>query len=492
MNSAFPDKLVAAIDKCLEKEREQRWQSAVELRAALEEIRTAAAPNGAASRRKKRIAVASLALALIVAAAAYWWHHRPMVERAFKNYQMTALTSSGNVAFAAMSPDGRYLAYADEEGDKQSLWVQQLATSVPVRVLGPVSHTLSEGLRFTPDGNYFYFTQFDPRRGTQALCRLAVFGGTPQKITSSVDNNSLVDVSPDGKQIVYSTHTQTENLMVANADGSGEQPLLTLKEQEMIAWPIWAPDGQTIAFGIGEGVGGINGIAVISSKGGKERRILRDTRRLSGVAWLPDQSGLVVSEWPVDGDNFSLWILSYPEGKLRRITSDLAHYRSVGLVHHGGSLVSVQMQMDSTLWVAPANNPSQATPLREGAAKEDGMWGVAWLPDGRLVYGVGDLSELWVVDRDGRNRQQLTHIGKWATNPATTPANNTVVFARMDPTSKLWNIWATDSDGSEPRQITSGYPSKWRPEISPDGKWIIYCASREGISKLSLSEASAL
>ena len=490
LNSMLPAKLVATIDKCLEKEREGRWQSAAELRTALEEIQRAAAPSHGAARRKKKIAVATLALALMVAAAtAYWWRHRPMAQFAFKNYRMTALTDSGNVALAAISPDGRYLAYADDEWAKQSLWLQQLATSTPVRVLGPVSQSILQGLRFTPDGNYLYYVKGDPSDEPLSLYRLPVLGGSPQKIVSDVDSLSSVDISPDGKQIVFTRRSQTENyLLIANADGTAERRVLTLKGAEIIGMPVWSPDAQTIAFGIGEGGNGnITCIAVISSQGGTERRILRKILRVAGMAWLPDQSGLVISFWPLDGENFSLWIMSYPEGSLRKVTSDLAHSFDVSLVGGGGSLVTVQKQVDSTLWVAPASKPSEAMPLREGAAREDGIWGVAWLPGGRLVFGIGDFSELWVVDRDGSNRQQLTHVNKTASNPSATAAGDTIVFARLDHTSRIWNIWAIDTDGSNLRQITSGSASSWRPEISPDGKWIVYASAREGPSEMSLS-----
>ena len=248
--------------------------------------------------------------------------------------------------------------------------------------------------------------------------------------------------------------------------------MLTLKS-ELIGWPVWAPDGQPIAFGIGEAGsgGGINCVAVISSQGGTEHRMLRNVRRIAGMAWLPDQSGLVISFWPLEGENFSLWIMSYPGGQLRKVTSDLAHYLDVSLVNGGGRLVRVERQVDSTLWVAPASHPSEATPLREGAAREDGMFGVAWLGDGRLVFGIGDLSELWVVDRDGGNRRQLTHVSKTATNPSAMAAGDLIVFQRRDGMSRRkGDIWATDTHGDKLRQITSGPGGKYRPEISPDGK----------------------
>ena len=61
-----------------------------------------------------------------------------------------------------------------------------------------------------------------------------------------------------------------------------------------------------------------------------------------------------------------------------------------------------------------------------------------------------------------------------------------IAFARLDPVSKIWNIWAADVRRGNLRQVTTGSPSKWLPEISPDGKWIVYTTSRDGNWKMSL------
>jgi len=494
INPGLSPRLVAIVDKCLEKDRERRFQSALELQHALQDFRQTVAEEPSSARSKKTFA-AALGLVLVMAGiVAFFSWRRPMTQTALQRYRMTSLTSSGNVAFATLSPDGRYMAYADGGFGHQSLWVQQLATSSTVRILEPVSHPLLEGLRFTPDGNYLYYIQEDPNAATQSLYRVPALGGPPQRIVFDIGDFSAVDVSPDGKQIVYSrgggnspdgSHTETY-LLVANADGSGERRILTLSAGEAIGIPVWSPDGQHIAFGFSERADTPSGVAVVSSHGGSERRILRGARWLSRIAWLPDQSGLVLSMWPLRAENFSLWTASYPDGRLRKITSDLANYYDLSFAHDGRSLVTVQRQRDSTLWVAPASDPSQAIPLREGAAREDGMWGVDWLADGRLVYGIGDLSELWLADRDGSRRQQLTQVGKTATNPSVSADGGTIVFARMDYSTRTTNIWAVDANGENLRQITNGPNSKWHPEISPDGRWLVYGCN--GVYKLSFAD----
>jgi serine/threonine protein kinase/Tol biopolymer transport system component len=486
LNSETPSVLASVIDRSLKKERRERYQSAAQLRSALQEVQSEIAPPAASLRHVKRVAVIGVALLLIVAVAVciLWWR-RPLAKVAFKNYSMTLLTSTGNVAVADISPDGRYLAYADDEIGKQSIWVKQLATSTTLRVLGPVS-SLGYGIRFTRDGNYLYYSQLEADGSRFALYRLAIVGGTPEKILNDIwngGNSAAVEFSPDGRQMVFARYTDKENdLLIANADGSGEKRVLALPVKEHIRPFAWAPDGQTIAFGIDElGAGGSNCVALIASSGSKERRIVRNVRAISAIAWLPDQSGLVLTGAPPETDVPAPWIVSLPDASLRRVTNDLADYRGVSLTEDSKRWVTLEKQMDSSLWVAPAGNPTQAVQLRQGAGKQDGMRGIAWLPDGRLVYadGVGK-SELWLLDRD-RGRLQVTHLGAAAEEQSATPGG-TIVFSTDSPTPGIWTI---GPDGSNLRQIVTAPAEAWAPEMSPDGKWITYITT-EGSWKMSL------
>jgi serine/threonine protein kinase len=490
LNPALPPALEVTVNKALEKERERRYQTAAQLRDALGELREAVASTP--SRRVRRILVGSLTLLLLaLLVTGLWWWRRPLVRRAFQRYEMTSLTTVGNVDFVDISSDGRYLAYSDGENGAQSLWVHELRSSRTIRILGPVSRPMGDGLRFTPDGTYLYYTQGDIGATIMSLYKVPTLGGSPDKVVSDVDRYSSVDFTPDGKQIVFTRHNSVQNenyLLTANSDGTAERSLLVLGGAEMMGLPVWSPDGQTIAFGIDEtGSGRINCIATISKDGGRERRVLRNVDRISRMAWLPDQSGLVLALWPAGGESSSLQVMSYPKGDLRRITTDLSEYVGLSLTHDASRLVAIQKQTESALWVAPATNPTQASLLREPTGRRDGLMGVAWTPDGNLVYGTGSRSELWLVGRDGLHLRQFTHTNNSAANPFASSTGDTILFTRADPKSSAWNIWATDRIGSSMRQITSGDRNKYSPEMSPNGKWITFC-TRDGPWKMSISD----
>ena len=404
VNESLPGRLDEVIGKCLEKDRDLRYQSAADLRTDLKRIQRDSGPQhintvgesdrlftARRSRSMRLILATVLALIVLAGGAVYYWRTQPLAKTAFQNYQLTALTSTGNVAFATLSPDGRYLAYGDDEIGRQSLWVQQLATSTTLRVLGPVLSYLGRGVRFSPDGNYLYYSQREADGSKFNLYRLTVLGGTPERILTDLWTNDssytgAVEFSPDGKQIVFARYTDKENyLLIANANGSNGRRLLTLPAKEQMRVFAWAPDGQTIAFGIDEaGAGNMNCIAVISSAVGKERRILRTVFGIGGMAWLPDQSGLVISGVPQGSEDLAIWIVSYPDGRLRRVSKDLAGYWGVSLAEGSKRLETVQKQMDSSLWVASTLNLSQTTQLREGAGKKDGMRGAS-LASGRTA-----------------------------------------------------------------------------------------------------------
>src|SRR6266545_1223201 len=54
--------------------------------------------------------------------------------------------------------------------------------------------------------------------------------------------------------------------------------------------------------------------------------------------------------------------------------------------------------------------PTRAKQLTSLTSKLDGLQGVAWTPDGKIVYHsmAGGSEGIWIMDADGNNRSQLT------------------------------------------------------------------------------------
>src|ERR1039458_1069530 len=160
------------------------------------------------------------------------------------------LTDSGKVQTAAISPDGRYIIYALVEGEQQSLWVRNVATKSDVQVLSP-DIVLFDGLSFSPDGNYIYFTRSEKGAlGFHSLYVMPVLGGAQRRLLRDIDGP--VSFSPDGQQFAFTRGVindhSTVEIRIANMDGSHERLVaavpMYLSEINGVAW---SPDGKTIA-----------------------------------------------------------------------------------------------------------------------------------------------------------------------------------------------------------------------------------------------------
>jgi serine/threonine protein kinase/tetratricopeptide (TPR) repeat protein len=87
-NSTLPPKLTTIIDKALEKDREQRWQSAADMHAALEEVRNN--QQHGEHHRWKWLAVSALLLVGVVTAAWLYW----------RSYHAMQLTDKDTIVLA--------------------------------------------------------------------------------------------------------------------------------------------------------------------------------------------------------------------------------------------------------------------------------------------------------------------------------------------------------------------------------------------------------
>jgi serine/threonine protein kinase len=197
LNPDVPPKLEEVIHKALEKDKALRYQSAAELRTDLKRIKRDTESQGIkaegtdraekylrGSGRSKWILGSGLAILMAsVAVGAYRWLKPTQAQSAFQHYRISRLTSTGNRYDVTLSPDGRYLAYVAAASPGHSIWVQQIATNTNFRLLGAGRSTgFLSRVRFSPDGTYIYYTQYDNITNTADLFRLPVVGGNPVKI----------------------------------------------------------------------------------------------------------------------------------------------------------------------------------------------------------------------------------------------------------------------------------------------------------------------
>ena len=526
-NPAAPAELQRIIRKCLAKDAEERYQTVKDvaldlkvLRRELGEAPAASSSGGSAIttagresrphdpsaastveaaearpttsaeylvREVKRHKLGALAvLSLLVVAAlgvafgAYRFlnrgEDRPAAARQMK---VTRLTSTGKVTRAAVSPDGKYAIHVVDEAGRQGLWIRQIATASNVNILPPAEVNYL-GLTFSRDGNYVYYVRREQAGGRGIVYQMPALGGSSRKITEGADG--AITLSPDGKQFAfvrYDFDRGESALMVADMDGRGEHPLATRKEPEGFEGDglAWSPDGKVIACS-GYGGGRDEAVALfeVSVEGGRERQIFPQRfGSILKIAWLGDGSGLVMSAADKSSGYFyQVWHVDYPKGSARRVTNDLNSYTDVSLSADSNTLLAVQGDWVSSLWVAPEGDAGRARRITSG--KHDGAMGVAWTPDGRVVHASRDW-DIWIVDADGQNQKLLTvdqHNNRWA---SVTPDGRYILFESWRQNSG--GIWRMDIDGGNPRQLTeAGWCSV--PRASPDSRWVVYECNASG------------
>ncbi len=398
----------------------------------------------------------------------------------FHAMKLSRLTNTGKTTSAAISPDGKYVVHVVDDGASKSLWLRQVATNSNVQIIQPADLRYI-GLTFSRDGNFIYYVIYEKDSPVGIVYQMSILGGAPRKVIEDVD--TPVTFSPDGKRFAfvrnYPGKAET-GLFVANVDGSGEQRLATrtgtswFDRENSSMGPTWSPNGETIACSAGGFESGVEYHTVVDVRvvDGAEKPIT--TRRWpSGgqVAWLSNGSGLVFIASEHAGGGSQIWYISYPGGETQKITNDLNNYIGVSLTGDSTALVTAQSDVGANIWVSSSEEKGDGSQITSG--KENGTLGLAWSPEGRIIYTskTGGNFELWIMDANRENQKELTVDASDNGFPTVSPDGRYVLFTSTR--SGAPHIWRINIDGSNLKQLTNGNGED-RATCSLDGKWVIY------------------
>ncbi|MEP6912406.1 MAG: hypothetical protein ABI923_06610, partial [bacterium] len=236
--------------------------------------------------------------------------------------------------------------------------------------------------------------------------------------------------------------------------------------------PDWSPDGSLIVCADGSFAGGfhMNVIAFDVAKGTEKLLPLPKWYGVLQALWVKDGSGLIISAADESVSQIQLWYASYPAAEPHRITNDSNDYISISLTANSKELVAIQQNRQKSIWVAPNGDANQARQVASAVGK---TYGLAWTPNGRIIYSTmasGKL-DLWSIRSDGTGRTQLTLNAGSNYHPSVSPDGRYIVFASNR--TGTFNIWRMDADGGNQKQLTNS-GSDFRPASSPNSQWIIY------------------
>jgi Tol biopolymer transport system component len=296
-----------------------------------------------------------------------------------------------------------------------------------------------------------------------------------------------VSFSPDGSEFVFVRgilDPPGAELLVAKADGSDVQVLATseARNQFSLERPSWSPDGARVAVAYTSlDSGGTRSIRLVDVASGDVTSLGDHAwADMTDVAWLADGSGLVTTASEKGSTNRQIWRIDYPSGRATRVTNDLTSYAGVSVSADSRAMVSVQADTVANLWVMPAGDTRAARQLTMGSGRLDGAPGIAWTPDGRIVYGstVSGNPDIWIMNADGSNQQQLTVDPATEAQPRVCGGGRFIVFTSVR--SDVPQVWRMALDGSNPVQLSTG-PVGFQPVCAPDVDEVVYTSvAREG------------
>ncbi len=440
----------------------------------------------------RRVAVGLIvsALLLSVVAGGYVWYtgRSPNVTAVllFQNFTIKRLTTDGHATGAALSPDGKLFVYSHIDGENQSIWLGHVDGGEPIQLRPPAPITYSS-LRFTPDASSIYYTT---ENGSGAIYKMPVFGGTAEKIK---DKAYYITFAPDGRRFAFVRSEAANNktvLVVCDAAGNNEIELAAAPDKvNFVAQSIaWSPDGSTIAIGASKNESSTNDyILTVSVADGSVKTLTTSGwRGIGATAWLADGSGLIVAGEKEDSPHKQLWFVAYPGGEVQHFVTDLNHYGSISSATNQNVLLTVQMQTQSNIWVAPADDLSHAKQITSSSiGRTDGWFGVEWTADGRIAYtaNVSGNNSIWIMNSDGSGQKQLTPSHGNNLFPSLAADNRFIVF--QSNRSGKDAVWRANIDGIDMRQLTDTDIAV-QPHISPNGRWVVY-VSNHALWRISTS-----
>jgi serine/threonine protein kinase len=458
------------IGKCLVKDRENRYQSlrdvALDLRALAREIDSA---RSIPIPRSASLGWLIAAMAICVGAAVVMiWRSRTAAAPPGTSHAVTPITTSGNVWNLAVSPDGRFIAYTTSDEKGQGVRLQQIATGSSVVIVPPGTDTHFAGITFSPDSNYVLPTSYENSIYGN-VTQVPLLGGPATALIHDADTGAAI--SPDGTHLAVVRQVLQKNesdIVVTVRDGSHERILTTLPLSEKTLSPAWSPDGKRIAVTHNRSIVTIN-----AATGAKTTVPLAEWRgTFDGVAWSARGDALIVSA--IDersGGHKQLMRVDLASGSITAMTDDDNDYAEPRAA--GSALAAIRIKRQATIWSVAPGAPAEE--LTRGVGNSDGIEGVAWTRDHRIVYAssAAGTVDLWIANADGSSARQLTNDEGTESRPVVTADGTTIVY--LSRSHGQSSIWRMRLDGSQRRPVVSA-PLIYEFAVTPDAKNVVYDA----------------
>ncbi len=424
-------------------------------------------------------AFVGVALVLLIAVGLIGWlYFRPNISTVFRKpierVKFTKLTSTGDLASAVISPDGSVIAFTRTD----NVYLKDIATEKEIKLDIPNVKSFSS-LQFSPAGDFIYFRSNRVLSAQTEISKVSRFGGESQPVVER--SWGSFSVSPDGKKIAYFLNVPPVakfNLKIRDLETGEEKEYFAAEQPHSpcaICAPAWSPDGGKIIFSTNIPTG--NGqLFIVDLKIDKKEEIKLDKlKRFEQAAWLPDGHGFIISA--TEGSRiFHLWKVYYPDGEIQPVTNGLSAYGKVTISSDGKSILAMQTDETSNIFVANADNLKEHKQLTTGQQNSFGQNGLHWVDERRLLYSMQTeqnlVDNLAILNIEDGSKTQVTNDKRNSFRVPVSDGKRIWFTMNQDGSSQIFQM---DIDGKNIKQLTDGNDGlRQSPRVDTNARYLYY------------------
>jgi Tol biopolymer transport system component len=465
-----PPALDRVIRRCLEKDPEDRWQSARDVSAELKWIAEGGSkvglPTVVTVKRKNRehIAWALCGVAALAAIGfAVAWVKRAPQPQPVVRFPLPLPDGLASPTSPEVSPDGRQIAFIATDAEGRALvWVRALD------VLQPRSLPGTEGARrlfWAPDSRQIAFT------GNGKLKKVDISGGPPQSICDS-PTGADGSWSPAGV-ILFDGQDNDPIWEVPATGGTAKVKVPSDPKKNVVAtgWPVFLPDGRHFLF-MNFAANNEQTLMVGSLDSDEKTTLFKTTSR---VLYTDPGYLLFVRENTLVAQKFDTKSLSV-QGEAVPVGEGLG-VDSVGLASFSASKNGVlafragEVAGRRLIWMDRAGKITPALDAlgdyRDVSASPDGT---------RFAFdssGTGTTGDIWIRDTVRNVTSRFTFDTTVASAPVWSPDGRTILYSSR--VKGPVDLYVKDVSGTrEPEPLLATPEPKFASDWSPDGKYVTY------------------